>query len=45
MLEVLNRNCDVAPEVLINNMKVAIDEFVGGEDQFYDITMLAIRMN
>lgn len=45
MLEVLNQNVDAAPETLIENMKAAIDKFVGEADQFDDITMLAIRMN
>ena len=45
MLEVLNRNCDTEPEILIKNMKAEIDQFVGEADQFDDITMLSIRMN
>ena len=45
MLDVLNKNCDAAPEMLIKNMKTEIDAFVGEAEQFDDITMLAIQMN
>ena len=41
----LNKNSDAAPEELIQNVKDAIDEFVGDAPQFDDLTMLAFRYN
>ena len=41
----LNKNSDAAPEELLKNVKDSIDEFVGDEPQFDDITMLAFRYN
>lgn len=43
LLEVLDRNRDAAPEILLPAVKEAIDEFVGSEPQFDDITMLCFR--
>ena len=45
MLAILNENCDATPEQLVKKMKMGMDEFVAGADQFDDITMLALRMN
>ena len=45
MLQALNQNPDASPEELITNVQKSIDEFVEGEPQFDDITMLALRMN
>ena len=43
MLEALNRNKDSNSAEILDNMKLAIDEFVGEAPQFDDITMLAFR--
>ena len=45
MLQALNQNPDAGPKELITNVQKSIDEFVEGEPQFDDITMLALRMN
>lgn len=45
MLEILNKNKGVAPEMLLPNVKQDVDEFVGEAPQFDDLTMLAIRLN
>lgn len=44
MLEALNASSDEAPEELIRNMRVRIDNFVGEAAQYDDITMLAVKM-
>ena len=44
MLEALNASSDEAPEELIKNMRVRIDNFVGEAAQYDDITMLAVKM-
>ena len=43
MLEALNRKKDSNSAEILDNMKLAIDEFVGEAPQFDDITMLAFR--
>ena len=43
MLEVLNRNRDVAPETLLVRMKEEIDTFAGDVPQFDDTTMLCFH--
>ena len=43
MLETLNRQKDSNSKEILDNMKLAIDEFVGEAPQFDDITMLAFR--
>ena len=44
MLEALNRSPNAKPEELLNNMKHAVDEFVGSAPQFDDLTMLGLRL-
>ena len=43
MLEALNADPDAAPEVLLDNVHKAADEFAGEAPQFDDLTMLCIR--
>lgn len=43
MLEALNRQIEVPPQVLLGNVREAIDAFAGKADQFDDITMLCIQ--
>lgn len=42
MLEVLNRNQNAHPSVLLSAVKADIDEFVGSAPQFDDITMMGL---
>ena len=44
MLAALNKESDARPDVLLKNMKLSIDEFVGDTDQFDDLTMLAVTL-
>ena len=41
---VLNRNGDLAPETLLKRVKEDVDVFVGGGEQFDDITMVGVRI-
>lgn len=43
MLKALNKNKNRNTEVILQDMKTAIDEFVGDAPQFDDITMLAFK--
>ena len=43
LVEVLNREPDAEPEQLLNNVRSAVNEFVGDAPQFDDLTMLGIR--
>lgn len=45
MENALNKNPDAEPGEILKNIKADIDEFVGDEEQFDDITMLCIRYN
>ncbi len=45
MLGALNLEPAASPEVLLTNMKSAIDGFVGEAPQFDDLTMLCIKYN
>jgi sigma-B regulation protein RsbU (phosphoserine phosphatase) len=45
MLEALNADAEAAPDVLLGNVRRAIDGFVGEAPQFDDITMLALAYN
>ena len=45
MLAALNKEPSAAPEVLLRNMRSAIDQFVGEAPQFDDLTMLCVRYN
>ena len=44
MLDALNRDPDADPKTLLNNMKQAVDEFVGEAPQFDDLTMLGVKL-
>ena len=43
MLEALNQESTAAPKTLLNNVKAAVERFVGEADQFDDLTMLCIK--
>ena len=43
MLDALNQDPDAEPEMLLVNVRRAVDEFVGDDEQFDDLTMLAIE--
>ena len=43
MLDALNKDPDAEPEMLLVNVRRAVDEFVGDDEQFDDLTMLAIE--
>ena len=40
---VLNQDGDAAPEKLIENVRIALDDFVQNAPQFDDVTMLAVK--
>jgi sigma-B regulation protein RsbU (phosphoserine phosphatase) len=44
MLEALNADPNAAPKILLENMKNAVDEFVGDAPQFDDLTMLGVKL-
>ena len=44
MIEALNRQPDAAPEKLLENVRSAVNEFVGDAPQFDDLTMLAVTI-
>ena len=43
MLGALNQDPDAEPEMLLVNVRRAVDEFVGDDEQFDDLTMMAIE--
>ena len=43
MVEALNENRDVTPEKMLQNMREAVDTFVGNAEQFDDLTMLCLE--
>jgi len=43
MLDALNRNPEADPEMLLINVRRAVDEFVGDDEQFDDLTMLGFE--
>ena len=43
MLETLNKNEDLSPKEILDNMSKAIEIFVGKQDQFDDTTMLCVE--
>jgi sigma-B regulation protein RsbU (phosphoserine phosphatase) len=44
LLAVLNNSSTSDPKTLLENVKSAVDEFVGEAEQFDDLTMLGITM-
>ncbi|MBR1751157.1 MAG: SpoIIE family protein phosphatase [Ruminococcus sp.] len=44
MLEALNSEANASPKTLLDNMKQAVDEFVGDVPQFDDLTMLGVKL-
>ena len=43
MLETLNREPTATPERLLLNVRADVNTFVGGEEQFDDLTMLCLE--
>ena len=43
MLDALNKDPDAEPDTLLINVRRAVDEFVGDDEQFDDLTMLAFE--
>ena len=43
MLDALNLNPSASPKEVLENVKTAVDKFVGGAEQFDDLTMMCIR--
>ena len=44
MLEALNTEPEAVPEKLLENMRKAVDDFVGDAPQFDDLTMLGVKL-
>ena len=45
MLQALNEDASAAPEQLLRKVRGAVDAFVGGAEQFDDLTMLCLQYN
>ncbi len=43
MLEALNEAPDAAPEMILKNVRKAVDGFVKDAEQFDDLTMLCVE--
>ena len=43
MLDALNKDPDAEPEMLLVNVRRAVDEFVGDDEQFDDLTMMCFE--
>ena len=43
LLDALNRARDLSPESLISAVRGSVDDFVGGAEQFDDLTMLCVK--
>jgi sigma-B regulation protein RsbU (phosphoserine phosphatase) len=43
MLAALNKDPDAMPEQILENVLTGVDEFVKGEEQFDDLTMLSLK--
>ena len=43
MLDALNKDPDADPTILLRNVRRAVDEFVGSDEQFDDLTMLGFE--
>jgi sigma-B regulation protein RsbU (phosphoserine phosphatase) len=44
LVDALNENPNDTPQVLLERVRARIDEFVGDEPQFDDLTMLGITI-
>ena len=44
LVEALNKDADANPKELLGNVRSAVDEFVGDEPQFDDLTMMGIKL-
>ncbi len=44
MIEVLNANRGKSPKEIIKHVKLRVDEFANGREQFDDITMLCVEL-
>ena len=44
LVEALNKDADASPKELLGNVRSAVDEFVGDEPQFDDLTMMGIKL-
>ena len=45
MIDALNVEPDATPELILENVQKAIDQFVGEAEQFDDITMMCLTYN
>ena len=45
MLEALNRNPEGSPQEILMNVRHSVDEFVGNDEQFDDLTMMCFEYN
>ena len=45
MLVALNEKSGIEPYEVLENVKKEIDEFIEGEEQFDDLTMLCLKLN
>ena len=45
MIEALKKGQDGSPEQIMDEVRAAIDEFVGTAPQFDDLTMLCLQYN
>ena len=43
MIETLNSNTEANPKEILRNVRESVDEFVGGAEQFDDLTMLCLE--
>jgi sigma-B regulation protein RsbU (phosphoserine phosphatase) len=43
MVEALNRNAASKPEILLEKVRKAVDDYVGDAEQFDDLTMLCME--
>ena len=43
LVEALNKDPDASPEVLLKNVRKAVDKFVKDAEQFDDLTMLCVE--
>ena len=43
MIVALNQNPAADPKEILSNVRASVDEFVGGAEQFDDLTMLCLE--